>query len=833
MRKYLKENILEIFQTMYEAHKKINYFFESANFENVSVILTDCQNTAIQIGEAIEQSEGEGFVSVKYLEEYCEIVYQIASGSSNFVGGMAQDILDKKLREAENSVINDIKVKREVVFLPYKASMWDSLESIWKAANEDPDCNVYVIPIPYYDKNPDKSFGEMHYEADLYPDYVTITHYDDYNFEEKRPDAIFVHNAYDDANHVTSVHPFFYSKNIKKYTDNLVYVPYFFTNKIYSESQLWAPAYYNADYIIVQNDETKEQFANYGYYSKVVALGSPKLDCVLNYSKEKRYPQILKAHKLNKKIIFLNTSISFFLNNSEFAIIKINEIIDEVKKNQNIFVVWRPHPLLDATINSMRPQLKQKFERLKEKFSELDNVIIDYTMNIDELVAASDAYIGEENSSIVVLFASLGKPVFVIDSESIYDSSYKECFFDFGLQDNMIYYVNSNFKSIIKADFATGEAIDAINMSDSIRSIVRPYQGLKQVGNCIYLSPMSAEDIIRYNIDDNSVSAMPVKESQSPNFNFINQVGSKLYFSPVCNNYLVSYDTDENKLAYYYEPVKPLIQSGSVGSFVSYASCVAHGIVFMASVTTNIIVAYNTLTNETSTYTVGKKNNGYWNMIFDGQNIWLNPVVGHTIIKWNYKTNEICGYSDYPAEFVIKSGAADRDYFLQFVDCDTYIAAIPKSGNMCIGIDKETGKMKQIFKNDYYSEGMRLNSNYNWKSNYYFAKRIEDKIYLLSAYDNSMLIYNIDGELLDRKYFSIPVGIKEKIEENIFVNTTADYINGHFYYENSILSVSKFINALVDDKVGYSREEQETFLKTMSNCDGTAGEKIYAFVKRD
>ena len=47
-----------------------------------------------------------------------------------------------------------IKVWMEAIFLPYKASMWDSLESVWKAADADPECDAYVIPIPYYDKNP-------------------------------------------------------------------------------------------------------------------------------------------------------------------------------------------------------------------------------------------------------------------------------------------------------------------------------------------------------------------------------------------------------------------------------------------------------------------------------------------------------------------------------------------------------------------------------------------------------------------------------------------------------------------------------------------------------
>lgn len=42
--------------------------------------------------------------------------------------------------------------KIKVAFFPYKISMWDSLESIWEAADRDESCECQVIPIPYYSK---------------------------------------------------------------------------------------------------------------------------------------------------------------------------------------------------------------------------------------------------------------------------------------------------------------------------------------------------------------------------------------------------------------------------------------------------------------------------------------------------------------------------------------------------------------------------------------------------------------------------------------------------------------------------------------------------------
>ena len=65
--------------------------------------------------------------------------------------------------------IEEIPDKKEIAFMPYKASMWDSLESVYLAAREDKNCEAYVVPIPYFDRKADKTLGTMHYEGAEYP----------------------------------------------------------------------------------------------------------------------------------------------------------------------------------------------------------------------------------------------------------------------------------------------------------------------------------------------------------------------------------------------------------------------------------------------------------------------------------------------------------------------------------------------------------------------------------------------------------------------------------------------------------------------------------------
>ena len=60
-------------------------------------------------------------------------------------------------KSTKNSISHKPKrQKLEIAFMPYKASMFDSLESIYRVAKDDPDCSVSVVPVPYYDYTPDK-----------------------------------------------------------------------------------------------------------------------------------------------------------------------------------------------------------------------------------------------------------------------------------------------------------------------------------------------------------------------------------------------------------------------------------------------------------------------------------------------------------------------------------------------------------------------------------------------------------------------------------------------------------------------------------------------------
>ncbi len=446
MRQYLKHQCFKTIDILKEAHQEIKKFIDKRKGDIALSLLEQCQQGAISLGNFLDSQLGEGTEQVEQLEEYCELVYQlsvdIGSGSSVNAHKWAKR-LDKLLTRVANSIRNDLPTETEIVFLPYKASMWDSLESEWKKADADENCTALVVPIPYYDKNPDGSVRAVHYEADQYPSYVPVTDYKTYDLEARHPDKIYIHNPYDSANYVTSVLPQFYSDKLKEYTDDLIYIPYYVLGEPDPDDEkslegmerfVTTPGVFNAHHVIVQSeamrkayikvlvkyagDDTKSYWEN-----KISGAGSPKMNRVENLRKEDfELPEewqrlVRKQDGSRRKIIFYNTGVSALLENDEKMIRKIRENFDIFRSHADeVTLLWRPHPLIEATLTSMRPQLAAEYKLLKEQYISDGWGIYDDTAELDRAIAVSDAYYGDM-SSVVWLYQKTKKPVMIQNCE--------------------------------------------------------------------------------------------------------------------------------------------------------------------------------------------------------------------------------------------------------------------------------------------------------------------------------------------------------------------------------------------------------------------------------
>lgn len=126
---------------------------------------------------------------------------------------------------------------------------------------------------------------------------------------------------------------------------------------------------------------------------------------------------IRKPNGSRKKIILYNTGITALLRHEEKMLEKMMDVFRIFKENREEAALWwRPHPLIRATIESLRPQLWEAYRKLAEWYRNEGWGIYDDTADVDRAIAVSDAYYGDW-SSLVTLCRSVGMPVMIQDVE--------------------------------------------------------------------------------------------------------------------------------------------------------------------------------------------------------------------------------------------------------------------------------------------------------------------------------------------------------------------------------------------------------------------------------
>lgn len=432
MRKQVRGQCEQLIENLTQAHQMIATCVSMEEYETLRQVLEACQNTAIALGGVIETSEGEGTDAVAELEHYCELLYQLSNGEGSV------DQLDESVTRV-SALVHDFPETREVVFLPYKVSMWDSLESEWRKMEDDPTVHAVVIPIPYFEKNEEGMATNFVYEGDRYPEDVPVVRYDTYNLEEKHPDAIYIHNPYDDKNLVTTVHPDYYSSKLKEYTDELVYIPYYVLadpdlNNVQRMEKLshfvMVPGVLNADKILIQSETMREAYlrilqSRFGVecrekFKRIIKVQeSPKVYRVKHPKPEDlEIPAewakvICREDGSKRKVIFYNTTVNAMINFEKSFVEKLHRVMDIFYENrEDVVLLWRPHPLMEATLSAMEPQLQEEYNRIVDNYCKSGWGIYDESSEMYRAIQLSDAYYGDP-SSVLELYKITGKPIMI------------------------------------------------------------------------------------------------------------------------------------------------------------------------------------------------------------------------------------------------------------------------------------------------------------------------------------------------------------------------------------------------------------------------------------
>jgi len=844
MRKYVKNNLLNIVNVIERANSLVLSFSEANNTEKLVDILTQEQEAAIQVGTELENNNQTSLVSL--LEDYCECLYRISQDKDKSSRKKQIKELSTKMATIKTQIAA-LKEEYDIVFMPYKASMWDALESIWLAAKEDPDCHCYVIPIPYNDMNEDKTRGTLHYEDDLFPDYVPITSYEDYDIAVKHPEVIYIHNPYDQYNHVTNVAEPFFASNLKQYTDMLVYVPYFFSSGKFPADHSLLAAYFYADKIIVQSKECIETIDEKIPREKIVALGSPKVDRILRLAKDKQHlvdeviPAEWKKKIEGKKVILYNSALNSILADFRLVINKMRYVFSQFEKRNDVVLLWRPHPLMEGTLKALRNTNYDEYMELKNSFCNSAYGILDETPDPAISSVIADAYIGEKYSSMINYFAVQGKLCYFLDWDKLEETYTKEerSAFRVGevvMKNNYLYYVprKEGLEHVLfRTNMDTGEVERVLKMPGKPNytfedDFGRVYLDMLFYKDNIILPPYNTDDVYIYNCKDGSALCYILPETDGcceKRFCGNVEYKQKIFFLPI--NYPGILECDFEKLEFkMHNDWVNAFDNGDMPAFFEGGCFVKKdNLLYMATLNEAKILIFNMDDKTHRIVTINDFNSGFCSMVYDGKDFWLSGWKQDVIVRWN-ENAEVCDVYSYKTEKKENENVGG----VYLVNSKEKLTAFHTSEQYVFDIDKKTGKIKKHAfvqsTSDYVGKLL-----YTGRTGYAFVKQLDDEwIKVLDQDGFNIILWNrVTDEqriypcrISERMLYDYE---KEEIEEKRIIK------NEYYQIYESTLDINVFLDYVSDGNVFFS-ESVECYKKGFAFF-GNSGQMIHEYIKKN
>jgi len=435
--------------------------FDYINFDNIVFLLTEIEDVCSEV------LRPEKFSEVAYIISSLKKLTQTetVSASNEYDFGQEKKLYIDIAKELLRISCDKKNQKKVIFFLPYKASMWDSLESIWECAeNDKANCIPIVVSLPYFELSATGKPKSFECEMEKYPQNVSVESWEDYPWAKLRkikPDCIFIHNPYDNTNMVTSVDGQYHSGKLKECTEQLVYVPYYVSEKVTGEIFCQVPGIRNADYIITHDEANRQQFLRFRTENeseeKFQALGSPKIDKV-RWPKQTDLAMPANWDKMakGKKIILYNSSLGDISNNIDKLCTKMKNVFELYRNADDCLLWWRPHPLVEVTLQVKNTYVYNEYMRLKKDFIKGQYGIYDDTSELTRAIICSDIYYGD-HSSVAALYRETGKCVIYQD----YDCLTREI----SISDIQMIYQEEENTSSTGADVKAGQKIYEFCMS--------------------------------------------------------------------------------------------------------------------------------------------------------------------------------------------------------------------------------------------------------------------------------------------------------------------------------------------------------------------------------
>ncbi|MCR5547004.1 MAG: LicD family protein, partial [Lachnospiraceae bacterium] len=317
---------------------------------------------------------------------------------------MAPDLyagLQGQIDALKQNVHMDENATEEVVFLTIGGSAWNHYQYFWELETQKENTEVFVMPVPYFDTTYDGSvFGE-HYIDNGYPEELHLVSFNDYNLEARHPKRIYFQIPYDSENPSFTVHPVFYTNELLKYTDELIYVPYLDIKEIaYSdEKSFYSMNYYvkmpgvmHADKVYVPTDNMRGNYirALVDFSGEEMRSFWEEKVVVADYMKEEKKDSA-------KKSIYFYTDAAPFLLYKEAAVEKLRQNLEFFENNKKkLEVYWEVYGRMEQLVKEQEPKVYEAFIELVNEYKEKEWIhVLNDPRESADLLNRMDAFYGD------------------------------------------------------------------------------------------------------------------------------------------------------------------------------------------------------------------------------------------------------------------------------------------------------------------------------------------------------------------------------------------------------------------------------------------------------
>ena len=437
MKEYLADSVEIIHEILLNKDSGLSY-------EDIITYLSELQNNIVSFGTLTESIKGEDCNTVKLLEQYLEVIYKVAKYVQKFDEGISYEAsAESKYAECDEGVKDtfasiseaidsEIVNRRSVLFLPVKAKHFGSMRMAYEMEAATPDTDVYVMPLPYYYKEYDGSFkDEMHIDTEEFiKANIPVTDYSRFDLSLLCPEKIYINSAYDEYNMAVSVDTRFYARNVKKYTEKLIYIPYF---KLMEFDRANYPCWYNmqyyctvpgvvmADKVYVQSENTRKVYIDklneWAGDEKYTDIWEQKIDVYADGFEEHSEDELRDAGS-KKTIVWFVSAGSL----AEFG----DRYIEKAYRNLDVFALSKDklkvllisEPFLDEMIKTYSDELYKKWTGFIDEFnrSGIGEVVSQVEEKSVEALLKANAYYGDP-SYICKDFILMKKPVMLQNVE--------------------------------------------------------------------------------------------------------------------------------------------------------------------------------------------------------------------------------------------------------------------------------------------------------------------------------------------------------------------------------------------------------------------------------